>query len=163
MSRFRTITRRLGTQSNSDERGRRRLFGRECPVKECLGYFKITVGTGKKSLAPCHCPYCGHSGDSGTFFTQDQVEYIQSIALKTITDALHKDLKSLEFEHKPQGLFGIGFSLKIKESAPLPIRYYREKKLETEIVCDSLHPCGTRSMASLAGALTVGYTIRFKF
>lgn len=129
--------RNLGTQQipmSADEDG---YFGRECPVKECLGYFKITVGTGIKEPAPCHCPYCGHSGDSGTFFTQDQVEYIQSIALKTITDALHKDLKSLEFEHKPQGLFGIGFSLKIKESAPLPIRYYREKKLETEIVCDS--------------------------
>jgi hypothetical protein len=57
--------------------------------------------------------------------------------MRKIVNAVHKDLKSLEFEHKPQGLFGIGFSLKLKESAPPPIRYYREKQLETEVVCDS--------------------------
>jgi hypothetical protein len=129
--------RNLGTQRipmSADEDG---YFGRECPVKECLGYFKITLGTGIKEPAPCHCPYCGHSGDSGTFFTQDQIEYIQSVALQKVSEALHKDLKPLEFEHKPQGLFGIGFSLKIKESVPTPIRYYREKKLETDVVCDT--------------------------
>jgi hypothetical protein len=36
--------RRLGNQvnvpMNSDEDG---YFGRECPVEECLGYFKITL------------------------------------------------------------------------------------------------------------------------
>ena len=129
--------RNLGTQRipmSADEDG---YFGRECPVKECAGYFKITIGTGIKEPAPCHCPYCGHSGDSGTFFTQDQIEYIQSVAIQKVNDALHKDLKSLEFEHKPQGLLGIGFSVKVKASAPLPIRYYREKKLETEVVCDT--------------------------
>jgi hypothetical protein len=52
-------------------------------------------------------------------------------------DALHKDMKSLEFEHKPQGPFGIGISVKVKESARRPIQYYREKQLETEVVCDS--------------------------
>ena len=51
-------------------------------------------------------------------------------------DSLGSQLKSLEFEHKPAGLFGIGFSLKVKESAPLPIRYYREKELETAVICD---------------------------
>ena len=48
-----------------------------------------------------------------------------------------KDLKSLEFEHKPSGPFGIGISLKLEPSAPHPIRYYREKKLETEVICDA--------------------------
>jgi len=46
-------------------------------------------------------------------------------------------LKSLEFEHKPRGPFGIGISMKLQESAPLPIRYYREKQLETEVICDN--------------------------
>jgi hypothetical protein len=118
----------------ADENG---YLGRECPVHECLGYFKITPGTGVKGPAPCYCPYCGHTGDSNTFFTKEQIEYAQSVVLRKVTDALHKDLKSLEFEHKPQGLFGIGFSLKLKESAPFPIRYYREKELETTVVCDS--------------------------
>ena len=112
-------------------------LGRECPVKTCLGYFKITPGTGLKGPAPCHCPYCGHSGEHNTFFTPEQIEYAKSVAIRRITDAVHQDLKSaLEFERKPQGAFGIGFSIKVTGSAPHPIRYYREKQLETEVVCD---------------------------
>jgi hypothetical protein len=111
--------------------------GRECPIESCLGYFKITVGTGLKGPAPCHCPYCGHSGSHNTFWTQEQLEYAKSIALRQITDALHRDLKGMEFDHKPRGGFGIGISLKVTHGQPHPIRYYREKKLETSVICDN--------------------------
>ena len=138
MSRFNTRNLdRLGNQvrvtMKADEDG---YFGRECPIKECLGYFKVTPGTGIQGPAPCHCPYCGHSGDSNTFWTQEQLEYAKSVALRQFTDALHSDLKSMEFEHRPRGSFGVGISLKFKPGAPVPIRYYREKALETEVVCD---------------------------
>ncbi len=129
---------RLGKQLsipiNADEDG---YLGRECPVAECLGYFKITPGTGIKGPAPCHCPYCGHSGDSNTFFTQEQIEYAKSIALRQFTDALHQDLKSMEFNHPPRGGFGIGISLKVTQGARHPIQHYREKELETEVICDA--------------------------
>ncbi len=42
----------------------------------------------------------------------------------------------MEFDQKPSGPFGIGISLKFKPGRPVPIRYYREKALETEVVCD---------------------------
>lgn len=45
-----------------------------------------------------------------------------------------KDLKSLEFNHRPSGGFGIGISLKVS-GQPTPLRRYREQKLETEVVC----------------------------
>lgn len=125
--------RRVNVPIRPDKDG---YLGRECPVKECLGYFKITPGTGIKGPAPCHCPYCGHSGEPNTFFTQEQLKYAESVAIRKLTDAVFNDLKSLEFEHKPQGMFGIGVSLKVKQSPGLPIRYYREKKLETEVLCD---------------------------
>ena len=129
---------RLGKQLsipiNADEDG---YLGRECPVEECLGYFKITPGTGIKEPAPCHCPYCGHSGDSNTFFTQEQIEYAKSIALRQFTDALHQDLKSMEFNQPPRGGFGIGISLKVTQGARHPIQHYREKELETEVICDA--------------------------
>jgi hypothetical protein len=129
--------RRLGNQISipihTDSDG---YLGRECPVPECLGYFKVTPGTGIKGPAPCVCPYCGHSGDNNTFFTQEQIEYARSVAVRKITDAVHADLKSLEFEHKPRGMFGIGVSMKVSRSAPQPIRYYRERELETHVVCD---------------------------
>ena len=129
---------RLGDQvsvpMHSDEDG---YFGRECPVEECHGYFKVTPGTGVQGSPLCHCPYCGHSGDNGTFWTQEQIEYARSFVLRQVTDALHKDMKSMEFDHKLQGGFGIGISLKVTRGAPHPIQYYREKELETHVVCES--------------------------
>jgi hypothetical protein len=129
---------RLGNRVNvpikPDEDG---YVGRECPVESCLGYFKITFGTGLKGPAPCHCPYCGHTGDQNTFWTTEQLEYAKSVVLRQVTEAFHQDLKSLEFDHQPRGGFGIGISLKVTAGRPYPIRYYREKKLETHVVCEN--------------------------
>lgn len=128
---------RLAISLPLDEEG---LLGRECPMKECLGYFKIKLGTGLKgSDLPCHCPYCGHTDPHDRFFTPDQLEYAQSIALRQITQAMVQDLKALEFTSKPKGAFGIGISMKVQPGPPIPIRFYREKALQTSVTCDS---CG---------------------
>lgn len=139
MSRFNMNNlQRLGNQFNislsPDEDG---YLGRECPVETCEGYFKITPGTGVNGPAPCHCPYCGHTGEPSTFHTKEQIEYAKSLVIRQVTDALFKDMKSLEFDHKPRGGFGIGLSLKVTRDGPRPIRYYREKELETHVVCDN--------------------------
>ena len=94
-----------------DENG---FMGRECPEPDCDGYFKIQSGTGIKGDGlPCHCPYCGHSAGHDQFWTKEQIEYAKSVALRKVTDAFRKDLKKLEFEHKPRGAFGIGISMKV--------------------------------------------------
>lgn len=116
-----------------DENG---FTGRECPRPDCEGYFKIQLGTGLEGEGlPCHCPYCGHTAGHDHFWTKKQIEYAKSVAIRKITDALHKDLKKLEFDHKPKGAFGIGISMKVTPGRPTPIHYYREKQLETELVC----------------------------
>lgn len=115
-----------------DDKG---YIGRECP--ECDQYFKITLGTGlTEGEPPCHCPYCGHSASQDQFFTQAQIEYSQSIVINKVTGAFIKDLKSLEFNHRPKGPFGIGISMKV-EGRPEPIRHYSELQLEEEVVCDN--------------------------
>jgi hypothetical protein len=129
--------RKLGSQFSislpPDEGG---FIGRECPVDECEGYFKLQPGTGLKGEnLPCHCPYCGHGAGPDKFFTKAQVEYAKSVVMREVTGALLKDLKALEFNHRPRGAFGISFSLKVT-GQPTPIRCYREPKLETEVVCD---------------------------
>lgn len=129
--------RNLGSQFSisfpPDEEG---FIGRECPVAACEGYFKLQPGTGLKGeRLPCHCPYCGHGDSSDKFFTKAQVEYAKSVAKREITRTILKDLKSLEFNHRPRGAFGIGFSMKVS-GQPTPIRHYRERKLETQVVCD---------------------------
>lgn len=113
------------------------LTGRECPVEHCEGFFRIEFGTGLKGEElPCHCPYCGHQAGHSEFYTREQIEYAQSVAINRITGAVLKDLKALEFDHRPRpGTFGIGISMKVT-GRPYPIRYYREKALETEVVCD---------------------------
>jgi len=115
-----------------DDKG---YIGRECP--ECEQYFKITLGTGiMEGDPPCRCPYCGHSAAQDQFFTQAQIEYAQSVAINKLTGAFIKDLKSLEFNHRPRGSFGIGLSMKVK-GRPAPIRHYSELQLEEEVVCDN--------------------------
>lgn len=113
-------------------------LGRECPEAECESYFKIRPGTGLTGTdLPCHCPYCGHTGPHDTFWTKEQLAYAKSVALRQVTDALRKDLKSLEFNHKPRGASGIGISMKLQHGPPLPIRYYREQSLETAVSCEA--------------------------
>ena len=129
---------RLGTQfSISIPPAEDGLIGRECPATECEGYFKIQPGTGLagKDL-PLHCPYCGHEEGQNKFFTKTQIEYAKSIVLSQVTGAMLKDLKSLEFNHRPSGGFGIGISMKVS-GQPTPVRHYRERQLETEVVCDT--------------------------
>lgn len=119
----------------ADENG---FTGRECPRPDCEGYFKIEFGTGLKDEGlPCHCPYCGHVAGHDRFWTKEQLAYAHSVVLRNVTDALHKDLKKLEFDHKPRGAFGIGFSLKVEPGRRIPIRHYREKRLETEVSCSN--------------------------
>jgi hypothetical protein len=132
MSNVRRLGDRMTIPIPQDEAG---FTGRECPVEECEGYFKIEFGTGLKGEGlPCRCPYCGHQAPHNQFFTKAQVAYAQSVAVKAITDAIRADLKKMEFDHKPKG-FGIGISMKLKPGRATPIHYYREEKLETEVVC----------------------------
>jgi hypothetical protein len=110
--------------------------GRECPQPDCEGYFKTQFGTGLKGEGlPCHCPYCGHIAGHEQFWTKEQIKYATSVAMRKVTDSIYKDLKSLEFDQKPDGAFGIGISMKVEPGRAIPIHNYREKELETEVVC----------------------------
>jgi Zn ribbon nucleic-acid-binding protein len=129
---------RLGDQMivsiPSDEDG---LTGRECPNPDCLGYFKIKLGTGLKGEdLPCHCPYCGHTASPDQFWTQDQIEYAKSVALNQISRALQQDFREMDrkLRRASRGSF-IQLRMEYK-GRPHPIHYYQEKQLETKVTCD---------------------------
>lgn len=131
--------RRLGSQMTipipTDEKG---LTGRQCPNPDCTSFFKVKFGTGLKGEdLPCYCPYCGHVADHSEFMTKDQIEYAKSVAVRTITDAIFKDFKKLEFNHKPKGSFGIGFSMRVQRPRVTAIKYYQEEELETDVICSN--------------------------
>ncbi len=98
--------------------------GRKCPQPDCEEYFKIEFGTGRKGEGlPCHCPYCGYTAEHDQFRTKEQKKYAMSVGMREIIDT------------KPEDAFGMGISMKMKPGRPTPIYYYREKQLETEVVC----------------------------
>lgn len=110
------------------------MTGRECPSPSCLGYFKIQFGTGLTGPdLPCHCPYCGHSAPHAEFFTQEQIEYATSIVGNQVLGEVVRELKKSEFSI--QGPFGLRIGMKV-EGRPDPVRHYRERHLETEVVCE---------------------------
>jgi len=109
--------------------------GRECP--ECKEYFKIQFGTGLTGEElKCHCPYCGHASEQDNFATKEQIEYVHSIAIQKFSDAFYKELKKTEFCYETKGMLGLKVSAKVKRRTLPPIRHYKEKTLQTKVVCD---------------------------
>ena len=123
----------------NDEEG---FFGRECPNEECLGYFKIELGTGLQGEdLPCHCPYCGHVGPHDTFWTQDQLEYARSAAMREVQKYVGDMLKRTFPPSRPRRGDFISITFQYKPGRPLPLYRYEEKQLETALVC---YECGLR-------------------
>ena len=123
---------RVSVSLPTDNKG---MLGRECP--QCKKYFKVKPGTGLKT-SDCICPYCEHKSASGNFSTPDQIEYAKSIAVRQtlgpILEDFQRSLKSLE--HSSNEFI----SFKVESHGfEFPIKYYTEKDLETEVLCDS---CG---------------------
>lgn len=115
-------------------------IGREC--LECKRYFKLKLGTGLPTQY-CHCPYCEYEGDQNTFWTQDQLDYVQSLGkqiayeklVEPLLDNLTKSFKNLESSTR-------GGFLQIKVNTTrtkpfFPIKYYNESELETLLTCDN--------------------------
>lgn len=135
MDPFSRLERGIQVGLPTDENG---LAGRECPNPECLGYFKVKFGTGLTGPGlPCHCPYCGHTEGHDHFRTPAQLEYAQSILLKEVDKAIGQWAKDLDRSLRSQTRNGfIQLSMDYKGGSH-PIRYYREKELETTVVCDN--------------------------
>lgn len=117
----------------TDEKG---LTGRECPF--CEKYFKVKFGTGLPTQE-CYCPYCSEKAGHDQFWTKAQLEYATSVAAnKVLGPELRKLERSLkELERSTRGGF-IQFKVESR-GMDFPIKYYREKDLETQLICDN---CG---------------------
>jgi sarcosine oxidase delta subunit len=112
--------------------------GRECPNPECLGYFKIKLGTGLKGEnLLCHCPYCGHTKGHDQFWTPEQIEYAKSVFINQVQKALKKYVRATDRKLR-QSSRGSFIKLRIEyKGHPQPIRNYREKQLETKVRCEA--------------------------
>jgi hypothetical protein len=118
------------------------MLGREC--LECKRYFKIKPGTGLPT-SYCHCPYCEYEGDSNTFWTEAQIKYAESVAIKKAFNQFVKpSLDKLTDSFKDLERSSRNSFIKFKVTVTggdfkFPTKYYREKELETKVICDN---CG---------------------
>jgi hypothetical protein len=131
---LRSIGNHISVSLPTDEKG---LISRKCPKSDCLGVFKVKLGTGLTgNNLPCFCPYCGWKGNTGEFNTPEQIEYAKSIVINQITNALRNNLREwgrkLERDTR-NSLLKIAVDFKEHH---YPIRYYQEKQLETQVTCD---------------------------
>lgn len=123
-----TVT--ISVEFPTDEQG---LIGRECP--NCGNYFKLKPGTGLPTTS-CSCPYCEHTGVSSDFFTQEQIEYLESVAAKRFIEPLLRDFQEglKRLESSSNSYFQIRVS---GEAIDFPIKYYSERDVETNVTCDN--------------------------
>lgn len=104
-------------------------LSQECP--SCDQRFKVRFGEGSEEPIS-FCPYCGHHGHD-CWYTQDQVQYIQTVATDV---ALSPELKKLEREMKKSsgGFLKIDMKTDLSEVGSPP--------METDVTLDILRfPC----------------------
>jgi len=125
---------RLNITLQVDDEG---MLGRQC--HNCSQYFKLKLGTGIQDITTTTCPYCEFQSDCEDFATDDQIEYAQSIAIQQLVEPtlrdFQKSLKKLERQSKGSLIQFKAIGTNIR----FPIKYYKEKDLETIVECDN---CG---------------------
>lgn len=120
------------------------FLGRECPQHDCKKYFGIVPGTGLQGdNNPCHCPYCGYKDDRSSFYTEEQIKYLQSLVQQKLSDALFGDLQELSSRINSQNERRslVRMSAKTTRSQRPIIHFCNEKQLETELVCSLCTLC----------------------
>jgi uncharacterized Zn finger protein (UPF0148 family) len=78
---------------SDDEEG---YFDRECPSSECLFQFKIQSEDWKEKVRDdeVFCPNCGHTANSGSWWTQEQIAHAREVAVAQLKGAISGALKS---------------------------------------------------------------------
>lgn len=98
---------------------------RECPNDSCEAHFKVFSDDYSSRVDPdgdAYCAFCRHTAIAGkSWFTQQQADYIQSVAHQEVGDtlvgAMEKDARrqnSFERKRPKGGLIDIGMTMQVK-------------------------------------------------
>ena len=70
-------------------------FDRECPSSECLFQFKVHGDDWRDKVRDekVFCPFCGHTANSGKWFTPEQVEYTKMAATTHVAERISRAIK----------------------------------------------------------------------
>ncbi|MGU1000670.1 hypothetical protein ACSERN_11450 [Pseudomonas aeruginosa] len=121
-------------------------FDRECPAPECLAQFKVLMADWEDKVRDeeVFCPFCGHTADAQSWWTQEQLNHARDVALAKVQSALGGALRldAQRFnQRQPKGGF-ISMSMKV-DSRPqhVPIPYAAAAPMRLKITCSD---CGCR-------------------
>jgi hypothetical protein len=119
----------------TDEDG---FFGRECPEKDCLAYFKLHANEYglAKAAGVLSCPSCGVRADHETFMTPDQIQRSQAAIRELAQATAHQLIREAFSGFKPSR--GSGVSLTFKPGAPhrpQPLPTYVERETVRTFTC----------------------------
>lgn len=125
-----------------DENG---YIDRECPNENCQYIYKVLMKDWEEKISEeVHCPLCGYIANSDKWWTQDQIEKMQEIAVSwALSEAqkqLQKSFKNIAKSTRRNKFVRITYKPGRRISfINNPIG--QQKEWETEICCDQ---CGTR-------------------
>lgn len=126
----------------SDEKG---YIDRECPHEECEFVFKVHIEDWKSKITEerVHCPRCGHTDLSDQWWTQQQIESMEEIAMSWMKNQIQKsfDKSFKKMSHSSNKYIKIKYKPGKKitfENNPIG----QQEKWELEIVCEK---CGART------------------
>lgn len=128
---------------NSDKKG---YFDRECPNENCLYTFKIHMEDWKEKVSDeeVHCPMCGHVDIADNWWTQQQLEDIQKVALNWaklyIREELNKSFKDLERNNRYNKFLKITYKPE-RQVTFINNPLGQSEEWEQEIICPN---CQTR-------------------
>lgn len=121
------------------------FFDRECPNEDCLYTFKILMKDWEEKVSDeeVHCPMCGYVDTSDKWWTQDQLEKMNEIAISWamnyVQGELNKSFQSLARSTRNNKYLKITYKAGKKISfINNPIG--QREEWETEICCEK---CGT--------------------
>lgn len=101
---------RISVSLPSDDEG---YFDRECPSSECQFAFKIFEDDWREKVSDeeVFCPFCGHSADSDSWWTQEQIEQAKRTAIaqfeRSIGDAIARDARRWNRSQPRNSLFSV--------------------------------------------------------
>ena len=115
---------------NADKDG---MLGRTCFEDDCKKYFKVSLTGLSNHTGDITCPYCGTSGNSQAFSTQEQIEYAKSVAFQQIMGQIGNEFKKLEITPDPSAWISFGISVTLPD---LPIiKHYAEDEIKKVVKC----------------------------
>ena len=122
-----------------DEQG---YIDHECPDDRCLFRFKVKPGTGlMDDTRPWTCPMCGHKAPASSFYTTDQIEEAQRLAVQRIEgvfdQAMRRDAEDFNRRQPRNGFLKMSMQVTgTRAFQRLDVPIGASEAMQLQIACD---------------------------